>query len=173
MSGRVLSFSQYLGGSDNVKVIEMLPEHQKTFTYNYGTDISNYNFSANYSTVVIDSVSYNITTGEPNFASSNVIGYLGSTSTTIGAGNINVTNAASGLVDFTIPKDRYTGFIYPDARSNVVMTIVEFTWEDTNPTVNTFDSHRWAILERYTADVQAGDPTSANNSVTFNNIVGV
>lgn len=151
----------------------MLPEHQRTFTYNYDTDISNYNFSANYSTLVVDSLTYNVNTGEPNFATSNVIGYLGAASTTIGSGNINVTNAASGTVDFTIPKNRYTGFIYPDARTNVVMSVVEFTWENTNPTVNTFDSHRWAIIERYTADVTAGDPASANNTVTFNNIVGV
>lgn len=152
----------------------MLPEHQRTFTYNYDTDISNYNFTANYSTLVVDSLTYNVNTGEPNFATSNVIGYLGAASTTIDpATYINVTNAASGTVDFTIPKNRYTGFIYPDARTNVVMSVVEFTWENTNPTVNTFDSHRWAIIERYTADVTAGDPTSANNSPTFNNIVGV
>ena len=151
----------------------MLPEHQKTFTYNFDTDITNYNFSANYSTLVVDSLTYNVNTGEPNFATSNVIGYLGSASTTIGAGNINVTDASAGTVDFTIPKNRYTGFIYPDARTNVVMSVVEFTWENTNPTVNIFDSHRWAIIERYTADVTAGDPASANNTVTFNNIVGV
>lgn len=151
----------------------MLPEHQRTFTYNYGTDITNYNFTANYSTLVVDSLTYNVNTGEPNFATSNVIGYLGATSTAIAAGNINKTNAAAGLVDFTIPKNRYTGFIYPDARTNVVISIVEFTWENTNPTVNVFDSHRWAIIERYTPDVTAGDPTSANNSPTFNNIVGV
>jgi len=173
MSGRTLSFKNYLKGSDNVQMIEMLPEHQRTFTYNFATDITNYNFTANYSTLVVDALTYNVNTGEPNFATSNVIGYLGATSTAIAAGNINKTNAAAGLVDFTIPKNRYTGFIYPDARTNVVISIVEFTWENTNPTVNVFDSHRWAVIERYTADVTAGDPTSANNSITFNNIVGV
>jgi len=173
MSGRLLSISQYLGGSSNIKMLEMLPEHQKTFTYNFDTNITNYNFSANYSTLVVDALTYNVNTGEPNFAASNVIGYLGSASTTIAAGNIIKTDAVAGTVDFTIPKNRYTGFIYPDARTNVVMSVVEFTWENTNPTVNVFDSHRWAIIERYTADVTAGDPISANNSVTFNNIVGV
>tara|TARA_R110000737_G_scaffold146151_1_gene176148 strand:+ start:192 stop:710 length:519 start_codon:yes stop_codon:yes gene_type:complete len=160
MSGRALSFKQYLGGSDNVQMIEMLPEHQRTFTYNFATDITNYNFSANYSSLVVDELSYNINTGDPNFASSNVIGYVGSTSTTVPVGNINKQNAVAGLVDFTIPKNRYTGPLIPDARTNVVITIMEFTWENTNPTVNTFDSHRWAIIERYSADVTAGNPTS-------------
>jgi hypothetical protein len=74
--------------------------------------------------------------------------------------NIVKTNATAGTVDFTIPKNRYTGPLIPDARTNVVITIVEFTWENTIPTVNTFDSHRWAIIERYSADVTAGNPTS-------------
>ena len=159
MSGRALSFKQYLGGSDNVQMIEMLPDHQKTYTYNYATDITNYNFTANYSSLVVDELTYNINTGDPNFASSNVIGYVGSTSTTVPAGNINKKNLVAGLVDFTIPKNRYSGPLIPDARTNVVITIMEFTWEDTNPTVNTFDSHRWAIIERYSADVTAGNPT--------------
>jgi hypothetical protein len=80
-------------------------------------------------------------------------------------------SASSGVIDFTIPPDRYTGWIYPDARANVVMTVMEFAWTDTSVTPNTTDSHRWAIIERYTADVVAGDPTSANNTVTFTSIV--
>ena len=159
MSGRALSFKQYLSGSDNVQMIEMLPEHQRTFTYNFDTDITNYNFSANYSSLVVDTLTYNVNTGEPNFATSNVIGYVGATSTAVASGNINKTNAAAGTVDFTIPKNRYTGPLIPDARTNVVITIMEFTWENTNPTVNVFDSHRWAIIERYSADVTAGNPT--------------
>lgn len=157
---RVLDFKQYLGGANNVQMIEMLPEHQRTFTYNYDTDITNYNFTANYSSVVVDAITYNVNTGEPNFAASNVIGYIGPTSTSVPGANIVKTDATAGTVDFTIPKNRYTGPLIPDARTNVVITIMEFTWENTNPTVNTFDSHRWAILERYSADVTAGNPTS-------------
>jgi hypothetical protein len=157
---RTLDFKQYLGGADNVQMIEMLPDHQRTFTYNYDTDITNYNFTANYSSIVVDAITYNINNGEPNFASSNVIGYVGAVSTSVPGANIVKTNATAGTVDFTIPKNRYTGPLIPDARTNVVITIVEFTWENTIPTVNTFDSHRWAIIERYSADVTAGNPTS-------------
>jgi hypothetical protein len=174
MAGRVLSFSQYLGGSDNVKVIEMLPEHQKTYTYDFDLDITDYAFTANYSTIVIDELTYNINTGEPNFATSNVIGYLGSASTTIDPSTyVTVVSAPAGTVKFTIPQNRYTGWIFPDARTNVVMTIVEFTWTVRFlPTPDVVDSHRWAIIERYTADVVAGDPTDASNTVTFVDITG-
>ena len=176
MAGRVLSFSQYLGGSDNVKVIEMLPEHQKSYTYDFGASIANYTFTANYSTVVIDELTYNINTGEPNFATSTVIGYLGNSSTPIDpATYINVLSAPAGTVNFTIPKNRYTGWIYPDARTNVVMTIVEFTWQNEGVTPFVIDSHRWAIIERYTADVVAGDPTTtgvSGNTVAFTDITG-
>ncbi len=172
MAGRVLSLKQYLGGSENVKVIEMLPQHQKTFVYDYGSDVSSYNFDANFSTVVLDTVTYDRVTGDPNFAETNVVGYLGNTSTTIGAGNIITTSAASGEISFTIPANRYTGFIYPDARANVVMSIVEFAWTNTGVTPNTTDSHRWGIIERYTADVVAGNPRSGSNSITFVDITG-
>ena len=173
MSGRVLSFKQYLGGADNVQMIEMLPEHQKTFTYNYGFDITDYTFSANYSTLVVDALTYNVNTGEPNFAASKVIGYLGASSTAIAGANIVKTNAVAGTVDFTIPQYRYpvTGWLYPDARTNVVISIVEFVWTNTAVTPNVVDSHRWAIVERYTADMVPGDPTSGSNPVAFTNIV--
>lgn len=174
MSGRVLSFKQYLGGADNVQMIEMLPEHQKTFTYDFGVDLTNYTFSANFSTLVVDTLSYNVNTGEPNFATSNVIGFLGNSSTAVSGSNIVVTNASAGLVDFTIPQHRYpvTGWIYPDARTNVVITVVEFTWTNSNVTPSIIDSHRWAVIERYTADNVAGNPTSSNNPVTFTSITG-
>ena len=174
MSGRALSFKQYLGGADNVQMIEMLPEHQKTFTYDFNTNITGWTFSANYSTLVVDALTYNVNTGEPNFAASKVIGYLGASSTVIPTSpNIVVTDASTGIVNFTIPQYRYaqTGWIYPDARTNVIISIVEFAWANTGFTPNVIDSHRWAIIERYTSDNVAGDPTSGSNPVSFTNIV--
>ena len=172
MAGRVLSFKDYIGGADNVQVVEMLPKQSKKYQYDYGTDVSSYTFDVDYSTVVLDTVTYDRTTGEPNFSDTSVIGYLGNTSYTVNVGTyVSNVSASSGTIDFTIPPDRYTGWIYPDARTNVVMTIMEFAWTDTSLTPNTTDSHRWAIIERYTADVVAGDPTSANNTVTFTSIV--
>jgi len=85
MAGRVLSFKDYLGGSDNVQVIEMLPQHQRTFVYDYGANVSTYTFDANYSTVVLDTVTYDRVTGDPNFTDTTVVGYLGNTSYTIDA----------------------------------------------------------------------------------------
>ena len=171
MAGRVLSFKDYIGGSDNVQVIEMLPQHQRTFVYDYGTNVSGYTFDANYSTVVLSNVTYDRVTGDPNFTDTVVTGYLGNTSTTIDANTyIDTSSASTGEINFTIPANRYTGWVYPDARSNVVMTIVEFAWTDTGVTPNTTDSHRWGIIERYSPDAVPGNPRSANNSVYFNDI---
>ena len=155
MSGRVLSFKAYLGGGDNVQVIEMFPTTQKTFNYNFGVDITNYTFEADYQTLVVDTVTYDRTTGDPNFTSSTVIGYFPKAE--IGAGNINVVSAASGTVDLTIPAQRYTGNIVPDARTNVPITVVGFTWTDTGPSPSVVESHRWAIIERYEPDTPIGD----------------
>ena len=76
MSGRLLSFKQYIGGADDVQVIEKFPSEQKTFTYNYGTDISNYSFELDAQTIVVDTVTYNVNTGDPVFSTSNVVGYF-------------------------------------------------------------------------------------------------
>lgn len=157
MSGRLLSFSNYVGGSDNVQVIELFPSSQQTFTYNYGTDITGYTFEADYQTIVIDTMSYNVSDGQPNFTSSQVTGSFANAE--IAGSNIVVTNASAGLVDFTIPSQRYTGNIIPDARTNVPITVVSFKWTNTNVTPNTTDSHRWAVIERFEPDVTIGNPT--------------
>lgn len=170
MAGRVLSFKDYIGGADNVQVVEMLPKQAKKYVYDYGTDVSSYSFLIDYSTVVLSNVTYDRVTGDPNFTDTLVKGYLGNAKYTVDpATYVSTTQAASGLIDFTIPPDRYTGWIYPDARTNVVMTIMEFAWT-TNDTPPQTDSHRWAIIERYSADAVAGDPTDANNTVTFTSI---
>ena len=157
MSGRLLSFSNYVGGADNVQVIELFPSSQQTFTYNFNTNITGYTFAADYQTIIIDAMAYNINDGQPNFATSIVTGSYANSEIT--AANIVVTNASTGLVNFTIPKNRYTGNIIPDARANVPITVVSFRWTNTNVTPPTTDSHRWAVIERYEPDVVIGDPT--------------
>jgi len=157
MSGRLLSFKQYVGGADNVQVIELFPSSQQTFTYDFNASISGYTFEADYQTIVIDTMSYNTSDGQPNFTSSQVLGSFANAE--IGAANIVVTNAGAGLVDFTIPSQRYTGNIIPDARSNIPITVVSFKWTNTNVTPNTTDSHRWAVIERFEPDVTIGNPT--------------
>ena len=157
MSGRLLSFKNYVGGADNVQVIELFPSDQKNYTYNFNTNITGYTFAADYQTIIIDSMTYNVNDGQPNFTTSVVTGSYANAE--VGAGNINVVDAAAGTVTLTIPSQRYTGNIIPDARTNVPITVLSFRWTDTNVTPNTTESHRWAILERYEPDVVIGDPT--------------
>ena len=159
MAGRLLSFKDYLGGADNVQVIEMFPRNQKTFQYNFGgDDVSGYTFTADYQTLVVDSVTYDRVTGDINFADSSITGYFG-TATTINPGTyIDTSSATSGFVNFTIPENRYTGPITPDARNNVVLTVVAFEWQTDDSPVQK-DMHRWAIVERWEPGVSPGDPT--------------
>lgn len=152
----LLSFNQYIGGSD-VQVIELFPRSQKAFTYNFGSNVSAYSFSADYQTIVLDQISYDRTTGDPNFTETNVIGYFANVGVVSGS-NISNADAGSGFVTLTIPENRYTGNITPNARTNVVMTVLSFEWttDDTPPQK---DLHRWAIIERWEASVKTGDPT--------------
>lgn len=157
MSGRLLDFKAYLGGAAQVQMIEMFPTTQKTFNYNFGVDITNYTFEADYQTLVVNTLSYDRTTGNPNFADSSIIGFFPKVE--IGASNINVVSAASGTVDFTIPAQRYTGNITPSARTNVPITVVGFTWTDSGSTPSVTESHRWGVIERYEPDAPIGDVT--------------
>jgi hypothetical protein len=51
-------------------------------------------------------------------------------------------------VDFTIPSQRYTGNVIPNARENVVATVVSFEWEtDDTPPIR--ERHRWVVIERF------------------------
>ncbi len=157
MAGRVLSFKEYLGGSDNVQVIEMTPSMQKTFSYSYGSNVSNYAFEADYRTIVVDTLTYDRVTGDPNFTESSVLGSFANAE--IDANNIITTDAVNGNIDFTIPAQRYTGNIIPDARSNVAITVTSFKWTNNDVTPATTDMHRWAIIERWEADVTPGNPS--------------
>lgn len=149
MSGRVLTVSQYLGGADNVKYIEKFPSEQKTFTYTFPEDISNYSFELDAQTLVVDELAYSRDTGEPNFTTANVIGYFANVD--IGSGNVTARNNSAGTVNITIPSHIYpaTANITPDARSNVPITIFSVTWTDATTTPTEVSAHRWAVIERY------------------------
>lgn len=168
MSGRLLSFSQYLGGADNVKVEEMFPDDQKAYTYNFNnSNVSGYTFTADYQSLLLNSVTYNNITGEPNFTDTTVSGYFTNTANVSGS-NIDTTSAASGLVTLTIPSDRYTGNVLPNARSNVVCTVLSFQWQ-TDDTPPQKQRHRFAILERFDPKVGKvpGDPADETNFVAL------
>lgn len=151
MAGNLLSFKNYIGGSDNVQIIELFPRSQKTFTYDFGSDVSLYTFTADYQSIVLDTVAYDRTTGDPSLATTNVKGYFTNTAN-VSASMISNTSAATGIVTLTIPSNRYTGNLIPNARADVVCTVLSFQWE-TNDTPPQSDSHRWAIFERFEPEV--------------------
>ena len=167
MAGRLLEFKEYLGGADNVQVIEMFPDDQKSFQYDFGSDVSGYTFTADYQSLLLSSVTYDRVTGDPNFADTTVTGYF-TNYTSVGSGNINTSQANAGLVTLTIPEDRYTGNVLPNARSNVVCTVFSFEWQ-TDDTPAQKQRHRWAILERFDpmAGKNPGDPADESNFVAL------
>ena len=148
MSGRLLSFQKYIGGGDNVQVLEKFPSEQKTFTYNYNTDITNYTFELDAQTIVVDTLTYNTADGNPNFTTSNVIGYFANVD--VDVANVSTRNNAQGTVNITMPSNLYPGnVLMPDARTNVPITVFSVSWTNTGVTPTVTESHRWAILERY------------------------
>jgi len=168
MSGRFLDFKSYLGGASNVLFLEAFPRTQKTFSYNFNNaDVSGYTFSADYQSLLLNTVTYDRITGDPNFADTTVSGYFTNTAN-VSPSNINNASAASGLVELTIPANRYTGNILPNARDKVVMTVLSFQWTTDDSPVQQ-DMHRWAIIERYDPQVgkNPGDPSLDPTFVSF------
>lgn len=166
MSGRLLSFSQYLGGADDVQVIEMFPDDQQTFTYDFNVNVSSWTFTSDYQSILLDSVAYDRQTGLPNFADTTVSGYFDNFSTVDANTFINTSNAVNGIVDFTVPANRYTGNVLPNARQNVVATVLAFEWE-TDDTPPQKQRHRWCIMERFDprSGKSPGDPSNETDFV--------
>lgn len=158
----VLTFSQYLGGPDNINIEQIFPSTQRTLNYNFARNISGWTFLIEYQTIVVDTIAFDRNTGAPNFANSTVIGYFDK-GVVNNATYVSVTNASTGLVNITIPTNLYSGPVLPDARKNVPITIVSVTWTDGSspPQINT---HRWAFIQCYEPGVTPGDPA---NSVDY------
>lgn len=153
----VLNFEQYIGGPDQVKVEQIFPSNQKSLIYNFDRNITGWTFSADYQTIVVDTVQFNRNTGQPNFSNSRVIGSFAKVDIS-GANEPAVINAAEGTVKVIIPAGLYTGAIIPDARQNVPITVFSVTWSD-NATPPNINSHRWALIQCWEPDVTVGDPT--------------
>jgi len=162
MAGRLLSFKDYIGGADNVFVKEMFPNDQIQYTYDFGVNVSGYSFSADWQSIVLSSVTYDRVTGDPNFADTTVTGYFTNYGSFDDSNvNINTSSEATGLITLTIPENRYTGNVTPDARTDVVGTVFSFEWEtDDSPAQK--QRHRYLILERF--DPRAGKPPTGNIS---------
>lgn len=159
----VLSFSDYVGGPDEVVAAQSFPSDQKSYLYDFGNSISSWTFTADYQAIVVDTVTFNRYTGEPNFTNSHVIGSFPKVELT-GNNAPQVANAAAGTVTLRVPAGMYTGPILPDARANVPVVVVAFTWQnaETFPTIQT---HRWAFVQAWEPDVDIGDPTTANTYI--------
>ena len=153
----VLTFAQFVGGADQLILKQDFPSSQSSLIYNYNQDISGWTFEADYQVIVVDSVAYDRYTGEPNFANSTVIGSFPKAEIT-GPTAPSVVDAASGTVKFTIPADMYTGALFPDARRNVPIAVLGFTWTTADSPTQTA-THRWAVVQSYEPDVTIGDPT--------------
>ena len=166
MSNRLLDFQDYIGGPDTI-VIEMFPRMQRKYTYNFNANISAYQFSADYQSLVLSDVSYDRVTGDPSFSTTTILGSFPTVSN-VSNSLISVTDAAAGTVVLTIPENRYTGNIIPNAREKVVGTVLTFQWNTSSATTATKDAHRFLILERYEPGVPIGDPTT---QVTFQTLV--
>jgi hypothetical protein len=157
---RLLTFSQYLGGADNVIVLEAFPRSRKKYTYSFQEDISAFVFSGDYQSILIDNVTYDRSTGEPNFTESLVLGTFDNY-TSIPSANFDTSQPEN--CTFVIPQDRYSGNIFPDARTSVVATVVAFEWQRSSASDAQTETHRYVILERWEPGVPIGDPTQSSS----------
>jgi hypothetical protein len=153
----ILSFDQYLGGPDQIKVESIFPSNQKTVIYDYDQNITGWTFSLDYQTLIVDQMTFNRNTGQPNFTSSQVIGYFPKQEI---PASIVVEDVLTGKVRVTFPAQMYTGAIIPDARLNVPITVVAITWGDNN-VPSQINTHRWALVQCWEPDVVPGDPTDS------------
>jgi hypothetical protein len=170
MASGVLNFAQYLGGADNIQIEQIFPSTQRTLNYNYSQSISGWTFHVDHQTIVVDTMSFDRNTGEPNFANSNVIGYFPSAVISTSS-YVTVTNSSQGLVNITVPSNLYTGPILPDARANVPITILGVTWRDASTPTN-INTHRWAFIQCWEPGVIPGDPTFSTDPLFTNITVG-
>jgi len=155
----ILNFQQYIGGPDAIQVEQVFPSTQKTLVYNFGQDITGWTFSADYQTIVVDTVAFNRNTGQPNFSTSSVIGSF-TRATITGSSAPTVISASAGTVKVILPANMYTGPVIPDARQNVPITVVGVTWSDAS-TPAQINTHRWALIQCWEPGVTIGDPVLA------------
>lgn len=165
MSG-VLDFQQYVGGPDQIKCEQWFPTMRRTLIYNFQQNITGWTFAADFQTVVVDTVTFQRYTGQPNFSNSTIIGTFAKVDLAAFAGGIyvpTVFNAAAGTVRVFHPNAMYTGPIIPDARKNVPITVFSFAWTDSNSPITNVNKHRFALVNAWEPDVTPGDPTLSTN----------
>jgi hypothetical protein len=152
----ILRFAEFIGGADSLIIKQDFPSSQTSVVYNFAQDITDWSFSADYQVIVVDTLAYDRFTGDPNFANSTVIGSFPKAEITGGVAPA-VIDASSGTVRLTLPAGMYTGGLIPDARQNVPIAVIGFTWT-TADTPAQISTHRWAVVQSYEPDVAISDP---------------
>ena len=164
----VLTIANYLGGPDNVQCEQIFPGDQKILQYDFPQAITNWDFKITAQTIVVNPVTFD-RAGEPNFSTSQVIGYFPSVAvadTSVSTSSyVRLVNATLGTVNIIVPKDAlYAGPILPDARQNVPITIFAVSWTGVvDPVTSTpapTSTHRWAFLQSWAPGVTPGDPVT-------------
>jgi hypothetical protein len=148
-----------VGGPDQIQIEQIFPSTQKSFLYNFNSNVSGWTFTVDQQTLILDTVTFD-RSGTPSFDSSKVIGQFAKANIE-GTFAPTVSNVAIGTVKVNIPANMYTGPIIPDARLDVPVTVVGVTWQDASvpPQINT---HRWAFIQNWEPGVTVGDPTAAD-----------
>ena len=156
----VLTLSQWLGGPDEVIVESEFPSTTKTLVYYFNTNVAGWSYKLDYQVVIVDTIAYN-RDGTPNFADSKVIGSFpyGVVNTST---YITVANTITGIVNVTHPANLYTESIVPDARLNIPLLVMGFTWTDANTPAQS-NTHRIAKIMAWEPQVPVGDPTTSTN----------
>jgi hypothetical protein len=156
----VLTFSQWLGGPDSVKVESTFPSSTKTLVYNFAQNITGWTFKLDYQTMIVDTIAYD-RDGTPNFSNSVILGSFpyGTVNTST---NITVMNTTTGIVNVTHPSGLYTGPIIPDARANIPLLVMSFTWTD-NQSPKQTNTHRIAKIMAWDPEVVVGNPTTSTS----------
>lgn len=162
----ILTFAQFVGGADQIILKQDFPSSRKSLVYNFAQDITSWTFTADYQVIVVDTITFNAYTGEPNFSSSKVIGSFAKVEVA-GSDVPSVTNVTTGLVKYNLPANMYAGGLIPDARKNVPIAVVSNTWT-TDDTPAQISSHRWAIIQNWEPDVTIADPTLDAGYTAFN-----
>jgi hypothetical protein len=160
----VLTFDQYIGGPDQLIIEQAFPSNQRSVVYNFNRDITDWTFESDYQTIVVDTVKFNRYTGQPNFSDSKIIGTFPLVEITDPELAPAAINPAVGTVKVTFPADMYTGPVVPDARLNVPIVVVGFTWRIAAAPVQTF-THRWAFMQAWEPDVPVGNPVNDPNFI--------
>lgn len=152
----ILSFSEYIGGTEPAILEQTYPSTQEILTLNFGEDVAGWTFEFDTQTLIVDKITYDRNTGDPNFATSTIKGYFAKAEIT---GAVSIVNAGAGTVAITRTGGVYTGPIIPDARLNIPLTVYSLTYTNA---LGERDTIRFVYIQCWEPDVAPTDPTAAD-----------